>query len=167
MPRSFTVDFTSPESVERVLGAFGDRRYWRARLAKFGGERTLDDLSVDADGTVRVASTEDLRHSALPGILTGVYRGDLSIASTEVWTPVADGRVTGRITVAVTGAPGSGSGEAELTRAGTGSRLALTGTIRFKVPLVGGAIETFLARQFAHNIPDVQRFTAQWLAAHP
>ncbi|MCV7384530.1 DUF2505 domain-containing protein [Mycolicibacter longobardus] len=163
MPRSFEVTFSSPATVEQVHGAFGDRSYWQARLEAFGGAKTLDALEVDSGGRVRVVVTEDLRHGALPGMLAKVYRGDLNIVTTEVWTPAGDGRVDGDINVAVTGAPGSGSGIAVLEPAGAGSRLALTGTIRFKVPLVGGAIESFLAREFAEGIPEIQRFTTTWL----
>lgn len=163
MSRSFEVNFSSPATVEQVHGAFGDRSYWQARLEAFGGCKTLNSLDVDADGRVRVVVTEDLRHGALPGMLAKVYRGDLNIVTTEVWTPAGDGRVGGDISVAVTGAPGSGTGTAVLERAGTGSRLVLAGTVRFKMPLVGGPIESFLAREFSQGIPEIQRFTTSWL----
>ncbi|CAJ1498940.1 DUF2505 domain-containing protein [[Mycobacterium] kokjensenii] len=166
MPRSFEVSCTSPATVEQVHGAFGDRSYWLARLEAFGGSKTLDSLDVDGGGRVQVVVTEDLRHGALPGMLAKVYRGDLNIVTTEVWTPAEDGRVAGAITVAVTGAPGSGAGTAVLEPAGTGSQLALTGTVQFKVPLVGGPIESFLAREFSQGIPEIQRFTTSWLADH-
>lgn len=164
MPRSFDVVFESPASVEQVHAAFGNADYWQARMAAFGGDKTLDDLTVAPDGTVRVVVAEDLRHGALPGMLTKIYRGDLNIISTEVWTPAADGRVDGTIDVAVTGAPGSGRGTAVLDTAGSGSRMELTGTITFKVPLLGGPIETFLARKFSQGIPEIQRFTSAWVA---
>ncbi|MGB3895589.1 DUF2505 domain-containing protein [Mycolicibacter sinensis] len=164
MPRSFEIVFESPASVEQVHSAFGSRDYWLARNAEFdGGAKTLDSLTVDADGAVRVVVTEDLRHGALPGILTKVYRGDLNIVTTEVWTPTSDGRVTGDIDVAVVGAPGRGGGTAVLQPTGSGSRMDLTGTIEFKIPLVGGPIESFLAKEFAQGIPAIQRFTAEWL----
>lgn len=166
MPRSFDVTFESPASVEQVHAAFGDRDYWQARIAAFSGDKTLDTLTVAGDGTVRVVITEDLRHGALPGLLTRIYRGDLNIITTEMWVPADDGRVDGTIDVAVTGAPGAGRGVAVLDRAGDGSRLELTGTITFKVPLLGGPIETFLAREFAQGIPRIQQFTSEWLAAN-
>ncbi len=166
MPRSFDVTFESPASVEQVHAAFGEQDYWLARLAAFGGHKSLDSLAVDRDQTVRVVVTEDLRHGALPGILTSVYRGDLNIVTTEVWSPVGDGRVAGEIRVAVNGAPGSGHGAAVLAPLGTGSRLEFTGTVRFKVPLVGGMIENFVANEFAEGIPDIQRFTTTWLNDH-
>ncbi|HET9875180.1 MAG TPA: DUF2505 domain-containing protein, partial [Mycobacterium sp.] len=159
MPRSFDVSADSPASVAQVHDAFGEEDYWLARLAAFGGERTLDSLVVDADGTVTVVVTQDLRHGALPGILTTFYRGDLNIVSTEVWTPAGDGQVGGQVSVAVTGAPGSGSGTAVLAPLGSGSRLSFAGTVQFRVPLVGGTVESFIAREFAQGIPRIQRFT--------
>lgn len=166
MPRSFDVSFDSPASVEQVHRAFGDRDYWQARLAAFGGEKTLESLHVGVDGTVTVVVAEDLRHGALPGVLTRFYRGDLDIVSTETWTPAGDGRVDGRVEVAVTGALGSGDGTALLAPLGAGSRMTFAGTVRFKVPLVGGTVEGFIAREFAQGIPEIQRFTTAWLAEH-
>jgi len=47
-----------------------------------------------------------------------------------------------------------------------GSLLTLNGTVEFNVPLVGGTVESFIAREFAHGIPDVQDFTARWVSEH-
>ncbi len=142
MPRSFDVSFDSTASVEQIHAALGDEDYWRARLEAFGGNKTLDSLVVGDDGTVRVVITEDLRHGKLPGILTKFYRGDLNIVSTEEWTPSGDGRVGGQISVAVIGAPGSGHGRAVLAPSDSGSQMTFDATVEFKVPLVGGTIET-------------------------
>jgi hypothetical protein len=166
MPRSFDVSFESPANVEQVYSAFGAEDYWRTRLAAFGGSKTLDSVVVGADGAVRVVVTEDLRHGGLPRILAKIYRGDLNVVSTEVWTPIGDGRVGGEIGVAVTGAPGSGHGTAVLAPLGSGSRLIFAATVEFKVPLVGGTIESFIAREFSQGIPEIQRFTTKWISEH-
>jgi Protein of unknown function (DUF2505) len=166
MPRSFEVSFESPASVEQVHSAFGDEDYWLARIAAFRGRKTLDSLVVDSDGTVTVTITEDLRRSALPGMLAKLYRGDLNVRSTETWRPVDDRQVNGEISVAVTGAPGSGHGAAVLAPLGNGSRLTFTATVEFKVPLVGGTIETYIAREFAQGIPEIERFTTGWISEH-
>jgi hypothetical protein len=44
-----------------------------------------------------------------------------------------------------------------------GSRLTFEGSVEFKVPLVGGTIESFIAREFARGIPDIQHFLAKWV----
>ena len=163
MSNSFDVSSESPASVEQVYSAYGDEGYWLARNAALGGSKALDSLVVDSDGTVTVTITEDLRHGMLPGILAKLYRGDLNIRSTERWKPAGGREVNGEISVAVTGAPGSGRAAAVLAPAGSGSRLNLTGTVEFKVPLVGGKIESYLAREFAQGIPEIQRFTTTWI----
>jgi len=163
MSNSFDVSSESPASVEQVYSAYGDEGYWLARNAALGGSKALDSLVVDSDGTVTVTITEDLRHGMLPGILAKLYRGDLNIRSTERWKPAGSREVNGEISVAVTGAPGSGHAAAVLAPSGSGSRLNLTGTVEFKVPLVGGKIESYLAREFAQGIPEIQRFTTTWI----
>ena len=53
-----------------------------------------------------------------------------------------------------------------LTPSGEGSRLEFTATVEFKVPLIGGKVESFVARQFAQGIPEIQRFTTGWITEH-
>ncbi|HEU0191750.1 MAG TPA: DUF2505 domain-containing protein [Mycobacterium sp.] len=167
MPRSFEVSFSSPATVEQIHGAFADEAYWLARLASMqGGTRTLQSLTVDPDRRVRVVAVEDLRHGAMPGMLAKVYRGDLNVVTTETWTPAADGRVEGTVTVAVTGAPGSGHGSGTLAPSGAGSRLSMAATVQFDVPLVGGRVENFLCRQLADGLGHIQQFTTSWVGEH-
>jgi Protein of unknown function (DUF2505) len=165
MPRSFDVSVDSPASVEQVHTAFSGEDYWLARLATLNGSTTLDSLIVDGDQTVRVATTQDLGRDLLPGIVAKFYRRDLKIRHAETWRPI-DRQLRGEISVAVSGAPGSGSGAALVAPTQNGSRLTFTGTVEFKVPLVGGAIESFIAREFARGIPDIQHFTAMWVTEH-
>jgi hypothetical protein len=166
MPISFDMSFESPSSVEHVHSTFSDEKYWLARLAAFGGDTTLDSFFVDADGTVSVTTTQDLRHDALPAIVAKLYRGDLNILRNETWEPIGGRRVSGEISVDAVGAPGSGRGAALLGPLRTGSRLKLTATEEFRVPLIGGRIERYIAGQFASGISEVQRFTTMWIAEH-
>jgi hypothetical protein len=166
MARSFDVSVDSPTSVEQVHAALSGEDYWLARLATLNGSTTLESLVVDDDQIVRVATTQDVGRDLLPGIVAKFYRRDLKIRHTEIWTPLGDNQLRGEISVAVSGAPGSGSGTALVAPTETGSLLTLSGTVEFKVPLVGGTIESFIARGFAQGIPDIQQFTAEWVAEH-
>jgi hypothetical protein len=166
MSRSFDVSVDSPVSVEQVHTAFSDEDYWLARLVTFGGSSTLDSLTVDADQTIRVGVTQDLRHEVLPGMVAKFYHRDLKIRHTEMWRIAGELGLRGQIGVAVSGAPGSGSGAAQVLPVRNGSRLRFTATVEFKVPLVGGRIESFIAREFAEGIPEIQRFTADWISEH-
>ena len=166
MPRSFDVSVESPASVEQVHGAFSSEEYWLARFVAFGTSTTLESLIVDSDGTVTVRTTQDLRRDALPRLVVRFYPGDLRILSTETWQPIGDRQVRGEVSIAAAGAPGWGRGEALLLQMGDRSQLSFNGTVEFKVPLVGGKIESFIGDQLAENIPEIQRFTTAWIAEH-
>jgi len=162
MSRSFDVSADSIASVEQVHTAFSGEDYWQARLATLHGTTALESLSVDQDRTVRVVTTQDLGRDLLPGLLTKFYRRDLTVRHAETWRPT-DGQLRGEISVAVSGAPGSGSGTALIAPIDSGCRMTFTGIVEFKVPLVGGTVETFIAREFTREIPEIQRFTATWI----
>jgi hypothetical protein len=166
MPRSFDVSAYSLATVEQVHSAFSDEDYWLARLATLNGSTALESLIVDGDRTVRVTTTQDLGRDLLPGVVAKFYRRDLKVRHTETWTPSGDHQLRGDIGVAVSGAPGSGSGAAVVAPTQNGSRLTFEGSVEFKVPLVGGTIESFIAREFVRGIPDIQHFTAMWVAEH-
>lgn len=165
MPRPFDVSVASPATVDEVHAAFSAEDYWLARLGTMSGGTTLESLVVDDARTVQVVTTQDLGRDLLPGIVSKFYRRDLKVRHTETWTPSGD-QLRGQITVAVTGAPGSGSAAATVAPTADGSLLTLNGAVEFKVPLVGGTVESFIAREFANGIPDVQDFTARWVTEH-
>ena len=165
MPRPFDVSVSSSASVDQVLAALSAEEYWLARLDNMSGSTTLESLVVDDDRTVRVTTTQDLGRDLLPGIVSKFYRRDIKVRHTETWTRTGD-QLRGEIIVAVSGAPGSGSAAASVAPTANGSLLTLNGTVEFKVPLVGGTVESFIAREFAQGIPDVQDFTARWVSEH-
>src|SRR6476659_10115826 len=166
MSRSFEVPFESPASVEQVHAAFSNEDYWLARFAAFGADSTLDSLNVDADGTVTVGVTQHLGRQHLPGLIAKLVPGDLRILHSETWRPVGDRQVRGQVSVSAPAALGSGRGRALLTPSGQGSRLQFTATVEFKVPLIGGKVESYIARQCAEGIPAIQRFTSGWITEH-
>jgi Protein of unknown function (DUF2505) len=166
MPRSFDLSVESPVSVEQIVSAFSEEDYWLARLAAFGGIGTLDSLIVGTDGSVTVVIIQDLRHEWLPGLVAKLYPREWQVVQNETWSPIDGGRVRGEISIATRGAPGSGLGMVLLAPAQNGSRLKCTATVEFKVPLVGGKIESFIGRQLVEQISVIQRFTTKWITEH-
>jgi hypothetical protein len=164
MPGSLDLVVEFPASVEQVHSAFRDEDYWQARLAAFGGSTTLDSLIVHADGTVTVTTTQDLRRRALPGVVAKAFPRDLKILRKETWRPIGAGRVSGEVTVSAPGALGSGRADALLAPTQDGSRLRFTATMEVKVPLVGGKIESYICRQLAEQVHEMQRVTTAWIA---
>ena len=135
-------------------------------MAAFGGFGKLDSLIVDTGGSVSVVVVQDLRHESLPGLVARFFPRSWQVVQTETWTPIGDGRVQGEVGIAARGAPGSGSGAALLAPAPRGSRLTCTATVEFKVPLVGGKIESLMGHSLVQQISVIQRFTAKWIKAN-
>jgi len=153
-------------TVAAVHSAFGNRDYWLARLAAYGGDSmTLDTLVVDEDGTAAVTTVQDLRSDKLPTVFARVLPGDLTLTRTETWRP-ADDEVHGEITISARGVPGSGAGTAVLKPVSAGSSLRFAGTLEVGVPLVGGRIEQYIASLIARDIPAIQLFTSEWISDH-
>jgi len=167
MPRLFELSVDSPVSVDEILAAFGDEEYWRARLAAFdSGSATLESLSVDADGVVRVVLDVRLFANRLPKFVTALARSDFAMTRTETWFPIGDGQGRGEIEVAVPGAPVSAVGEVLLAALANGSRLEFSTTVQVTVPLVGGQVEDFIVGRLGKEIGAVQGFTDGWIAAN-
>jgi Protein of unknown function (DUF2505) len=167
MPRSVDFLIESSASVEQIHSAFCEEDYWLARLEAFGGGiGKLDSLIIGTDGSVTVAISEDVRHERLPGLVAKFYPRDWQVVQSETWSPIGEGLVRGEVSIASHGAPGSGFGTALLAPARNGSRLECTATVEFKVPLVGGKIESLLGRQLAKQFSVIQGFTAKWITEH-
>jgi Protein of unknown function (DUF2505) len=115
---------------------------------------------------VAVATTQDLRHDLLPGVLAKVFPGDLKVVRKETWRPIDGRRVGGDVSITASGVPASGVGSAVLAPIADGSRLRFAGTLQVRIPLVGGKIEEYIAGQIAEEIPELQRFTTNWISEH-
>lgn len=165
MARSLDFSVESSVSVEQIHSAFSEEDYWLARLTAFGGIGKLDSFAIDTDGSVHVVIIQDLRNDLMPGLFARLYPRDLAVVQDETWSLIGSGLMRGEVSTAARGAPGSGSGTVLLAPAPArdGSRLKCTATAEVKVPLVGGKIESLVARQMVEETPVMLRFTAQWI----
>jgi Protein of unknown function (DUF2505) len=181
MPRSFDMSVDYEGSVEQVRRAFGDEKYWLARLADSGvAAATLKSIEVGGDGTIAVASTLVLPREFLPAVATQFHSGDLRIERRETWGPVTDGRASGTIDCAIVGAPATMTGKASLTPKpapepapnpgadphtnGSIAQMHLHATVEVRIPFVGGKLESFIGGQLTNLLIEEQRFTTMWLA---
>ena len=164
MPRSFDMAAEYEGTVEQVYRAFSDERYWLARLAGSGADKTtLDAMELTADGGVDIVTTQTLRADRLPGVVTQFHNGDLSFVREETWGPIVDGQATAVIKGSIRGAPATLDGTAVLTPATSGSRLEFKTTVEVRIPLVGGKVENFIGNQLVDLVIAEQRFTTTWI----
>lgn len=166
MPRSFDFSIESPASVEQIHSAFSEKDYWLARQEAFGGGARLDSWVKDPDGSVKVIIIGDGRREEVPGFVAKFYPRSWQAVHTESWSPIRDGQVRGQISVAARGVPGSGRGRALLAPAQNGSRLECTATVEYKVPLIGGKIESMIGPQLVEQFSAALKFTVEWITEH-
>lgn len=166
--RSIELSARSPHSLPRIRDAFDDEAYWRFRLRAFeAGAPTLDALSTDPSGGTAVAMTMRFGGEQLPDPLRRLRLASLTVVQRERWSPAEDGTLRGAIEVDALRTPISGHGSVHLTPADAGTQLAGNAEVDVRIPLIGGAISTFIAGLLAHGIVDVVRVTDAWLAESP
>lgn len=154
-------------SVAQVLGAFADKTYWLERLEKSGCDVVaLDSLTIGDDGRLEIATTQTVRFNRLPGFVTQLHSGDLTLVRTESWSAIRDGRSVGTITGKVPGSPVRLSSDAVLSTAGDGARVDAHATVEVRIPLLGGKVEGFIGGQLAEMVRLEQKFTSAWINEH-
>lgn len=165
MSRSFDVLSESSASVEQIHAAFSREEYWRARIAAGAATTTLDELTVDADGTVTVQVTQHLGRQLLPGLMAKFVPTEVRLVHNETWSRNGDGQVHGQINVSASGGLGSGGAENWLEPADSGgSQMRSVVKVDVKIPLVGGRLEKTIGTNLAENIPAILSFTTTWIA---
>ena len=170
MPSSFDIVTESSASVDQVHAAFGSEDYWLARIQPGAAITTLDSLTVDDDGTVEVLVTQRAGRQLLPGPVAKLIPTELKLFHAETWRSVGDGQVRGQIRISTSPGLGSGGAEAWLEPVGSGPmgsrgcQLRCAVQVQVKIPLIGGKLEKSISASLAQSIPEVQRFTAKWIA---
>jgi len=171
MPRSFDMSADYEGSVEEVYEAFQEPEYWQARLADTPVDvATLESMRIGgesgSDGTIEVVTLQTVASHNLPGLVTQLHRGDLSIRRGESWGPVIDGAATASISGSILGAPVDLWGTALLAPTGEsgGSRQTFHVTIQVRAPIIGGKVEKIIGTQLAELVTREQRFTTEWIA---
>lgn len=165
MLRQIDLTAESRHSLASIRRAFTDDSYWLARLGAFeGGSPTLDALTTDSSGTTAVAMTMRFGGDQLPDPIRRLRLASLEIVQRERWYAVDGGNVRGEIVIDALRTPMSGRGSVELAPDGPGTQLTGTASVKVNVPLIGGAIATFVAGQLATGIVDIVRVTDDWLA---
>lgn len=171
MPRSFDMTADYNGSVEDVHRSFADANYWLGRLAASGvDESKLESMRVGGelgnDGTIGVVTLQVFHRQNLPGLITQLHRGNLSVRREETWGPVSDGTAKASLTGEIIGAPATLSGTATLCPIAEsgGSRVDFQVDVQVRIPLIGGKLEKLLGGYLAAVVEAEQRFTASWIA---
>ena len=141
-PVSASVDL--PVDVETAFAALSGPSWPELMAARLHDDSRLLERTATPDGGARLVVSRRLP-DGVPGYLSPFLPKDGRTTQTDVWGPAVGGVRRGTFAVSFPGSPGEISGETLLEPAGAGTRWTVTGTVRVKVPLVGGKAEGFLA----------------------
>ncbi len=158
----FTVSYTVP--VEELHRALTSDEFWHARFE--GAETATIELDrPNGPGTIHLRMTERAQPDKIPAIVRKVLKNDLMLERTDDWGPLDGDHARGAFTATSTGISSEMSGQYLLRGTATGSQLEVTGTVKVKVPLVGGAIEP-LAEQLQQRVVNSERkFVEKYFSA--
>lgn len=144
MSQRLSTSVEVPADVETVHAALTGPQWPQALDARLHDGSRLLEQGPTQDGGVRLVVSRQLP-DGVPGPLVRFLPEDGRVTQTDVWGPAEDGVRRGTFDVSFAGSPGEISGEMVLEPVPGGTRWTVTGTVRVKVPLVGGKAEGFLA----------------------
>ncbi|TJZ79473.1 DUF2505 domain-containing protein [Rhodococcus oryzae] len=160
----FTANYTRPAAeIHRTLT---DEGFWRNRVEQ-GADKGLTLARLTAgEGTIDVALAQDIDKAALPGVVSKILKGELSITRGEVWGPLTDGKAEGTFSTTATGIPINASGTATLVDTAEGSTLTVEGDVEVSVRLIGGTIEGLVTEQILGILAKDQEVVEEWITAN-
>jgi hypothetical protein len=153
--------------IEAVLAMLRDPD---ATVAKYEsmGHRDVTVIDCAGDDTQLRVESSRVVDVDLPGFAKKVLKPTNTMRQVDEWTATGDGGWDGTFDVDVHGAPIHLSGTMRLTPGSGSCTEAITIAVAVKVPLIGGKIADWAAKN------DVQRsldgefaFNERWLADHP
>jgi len=150
----------SPEDTFTMLM---DSSYIEQKCAATGSQRTTAQVSGSADGPVVIQSVRVLP-AEVPAVAKSFVGETIEVTEVQEWSaPQADGSRTGKVNVTFTG-PLSFSGVIELSPASGGCSIRTSGTMKAKVPFVGGQIEEVAVKQTERYLRAEEAIAAEWLS---
>jgi Protein of unknown function (DUF2505) len=165
MPRPIEHHTNSPYPAARVYAALTDEEFLRARLKRLGGKRSELASFSTVGGATRYSLRQMIDAEHIPSVARSVVRGDLVIERTESWTR-NNSEYDGTVDASIPGTPGSVHAVTSLLDTGSGSELILTGTVKVRVPFVGGKLEDLIVKQLTALLRAEGQFTQHWLETH-
>ncbi|MBF6297981.1 DUF2505 domain-containing protein [Nocardia amamiensis] len=158
-PLAYTARYS--HSPATVRAAFANELYWKDRITEVGGPNArLESVTISGD-EVRVEMVQAIAAEKLPPAITAVRPGDLVIPRVEHWS--GD---TATFEARVDGAPAQVRGTVTLSADGSGTTVAVEGTIEVKIPLFGGKIEKAIDEHLTELLKNEAEFTENWIASH-
>jgi hypothetical protein len=157
---TFQITCAYERDVATIHGVVTDPEFLVAKLTACGGH----DVEV-VRASARGVETRRTISAQLPAFARAVLGDSNTLTQVEEWEAAGpDGRA-GTFSVRGTGAPVTIDGTSEIVpdADGQGCRVLINGTVRTRVPVVGGRIATLVAERTKEAIAAEHAFTVDWI----
>jgi hypothetical protein len=155
VPLSVVQHFDAP--ADQLYAKFSDRDFVTGRVAASGADDAELVTFETGDGAVTIVVRQSIPASVLPPVVSSLLPGDPVTERTERWRAEGDGAAA-EFSVVVKGAPATLNGTMSIRPDGAGSVLAVEGTAKVAIPLLGGRIEPMVVEQVEGLLRREERY---------
>lgn len=148
--------------LSKVWTAFSDPEFYQAKFEGIGHRNVevVSTESADEEFCIEVSREVPLE---VPAFLRGMLGEWNTLLQTERWM-AARGGYANELQIEARGVPANMTGTMSLSGNGKGSVNEIAITIRASVPLIGGKVEQFIARDTEATLDAEYEFIRSYLA---
>jgi hypothetical protein len=148
--------------LDKVRGAFSDPEFYQAKFEGIG-HRNVEIISTESDDdgfSIEVSREVPLD---VPGFLRSVLGEWNTLLQSERWTEGPGGAYLNELEIEARGVPAAMTGRMKLAAKGKGCVNEVEITIRASVPLIGGKLAQFVARDTEATLAAEYAFIQDYL----
>ena len=148
--------------VKKVWAAFSDPEFYQAKFEGIG-HRDVEVISTEHDDDGFSIELSRQVPVEVPGVLRGMLGEWNTLLQHERWTEEGKGVYSNELHIEARGVPAAMSGVMKLSASGKGCVNEVAITIRASVPLIGGKLEQFVARDTEATLAAEYEFIQGYL----
>jgi len=162
----FHNEYQYAATPEAVFAMMSRPEYIREKLkATEALEYDVVECAAAPDGGFRIVTTRTVQ-ADIPSFARKVFKPTQAMTQTEEWSAATTGSREAAWSIEAKGVPVSTGGTSRLEAVDGGTVQHIMGTIKVKVPLIGGRLEKFVYDQAAATMKKEHEFGQRWLAEH-
>ena len=150
------------QPLAKVWAVFCDPEFYQAKFEGIG-HREVEVVSAEREGDEFSIETSREVPVEVPKVLRGMLGEWNTLLQTERWAPAGKNTYANELQMEVRGVPAAMHGRMKLSAQGTGCVNEVEITIRASVPLIGGKLEQFAARDAEANLAAEYEFIQGYL----
>lgn len=160
-----TVNQDFPATIDRLWEVFSDKEYPRAKYEALGATYYECAKFVATSELIEVDLTRKfpIDSSKIPAIARKFISAEQTMRHETRWQRISSELVKAELKITPVGRPIKITAAGKITPTSTGSRLVLELDVTCDVPLVGGEIAKFFAKQVEQAMPADHAFTLKYL----